>query len=284
MGTARLSLSTVAFRAGELVPALKLAARLGLAGVEVGPAHAAELRGSPQDFEDARAAFARLDLRPLSLHAWRHVDGLEEICPFAVELGAGLIVVHCPHEAIVAGLEAQASVLRRWNAWCRERGITLTVENASRQPLEPFAELFRAMPGLAMTLDVKHAYKPETLGLTHADYLRELGERVANLHLCGIDRSCEALGDGCPPGRDAVDWAELARDLASRGYAGLATVELSYPGHLTPGEIEAAYAGLRPAAIACTGLSERLAARGVEFFRSELAPLFSKGAGVSGKG
>ena len=271
MGQARLNLSTVAFRAGELVPALEWAARLGLAGVEVGSLHAEELRRSPEAAREATAAFKRLSLRPLSVHAWTDVEGLGEVCPFAAELGAGLVVVHCPHEAIVAGLEAQAEALRRWDGCCREHGIVLTVENASRQPLGPFVELFRAVPDLAMTLDIKHAYKPETLGLTHADYLRELGPRVANLHLCGIDRAREELGDGCPPGRDAVDWDELARGLAARGYSGLATVELAYPGHLSPDRMESAYAGLRPATSGAEDASRRLSAWGVEFFRQKFA-------------
>lgn len=270
MGQARLNLSTVAFRAGELVPALEWAARLGLAGVEIGPGHAEELRRSAEAKRAALEAFERLGLRPLSLHAWTQAEGLGEVCPFAAEIGAGLIVVHCPHQAIVAGLEAQAAELRRWDGWCRERGVALTVENASRQPLAPFVELFRAVPMLAMTLDIKHAYKPETLGLTHADYLRELAPRVANLHLCGIDRSREELGDGTPPGRDAVDWEEIARDLAARGYAGLATVELSYPGHLSPDRIESAYADLRPATPDAENVSQRLSAWGVEFFRQKL--------------
>ncbi|HOX07954.1 MAG TPA: sugar phosphate isomerase/epimerase [Planctomycetota bacterium] len=277
MSAARLSLSTVAFRAGELVPALEWAARLGLPGVEVGSHHAEELQRSPEAAREATTAFQRLGLRPLSVHAWTEVEGLGEVCPFTAELGAGLIVVHCPHEAIVTGLEAQVAALRRWDGWCRERGITLTVENASRQPLAPFVELFQAVPALAMTLDIKHAYKPETLGLTHADYLRELGDRVANLHLCGIDRSREELGDGCPPGRDAVDWAQLAADLAARGYAGLATVELAYPEHLSGGEIERAYAGLRPVAPDAEGASQRLSAWGVEFFREKLAGLLTDG-------
>jgi sugar phosphate isomerase/epimerase len=275
VSAARLSLSTAAFRAGELLPALEWAAKLGLAGVEIGPEHAEELRRSPETRREALATFERLGLRPLSLHAWKEVDGLGEVCPFAAELGAGLIVVHCPDQAIVAGLGAQAAALRRWDGWCRERGITLTVENASRQPLDPFVELFRAVPDLAMTLDIKHAYKPETLGLTHADYLRELGGRVANLHLCGIDRARDELGDGTPPGRDAVDWDELARDLAARGYAGLATVELAYPEHLSPDAMERAYADLRPAAPGAQDVSQRLSAWGVEFFREKLSTLLA---------
>jgi sugar phosphate isomerase/epimerase len=233
-GRARLSLSTVAFPAHSLPDALAWAARLPVAGVELGRDHAAELWRSPPAREAALDLCRRLRLPILSLHAWTQVEGLGDVCPLARDLGAGLIVVHCPHAALERDAAAQAELLRRWHAWCCEAGLTLTVENASRQPLEPFARLFRDVPGLAFTLDVKHAYKPETLGLTHADYLRALGDRVANLHVSGIDRARDELGDGIPPGRDAVDWSQLAGDLAQRHYAGLVTVEWAYPATSIP--------------------------------------------------
>jgi sugar phosphate isomerase/epimerase len=46
LGGATLSLSTNAFPEGELAGCLEWAARLGLAGVEVGPLHAQPLAGS----------------------------------------------------------------------------------------------------------------------------------------------------------------------------------------------------------------------------------------------
>ncbi|MCX7806417.1 MAG: hypothetical protein N3A38_14715 [Planctomycetota bacterium] len=138
-------------------------------------------------------------------------------------------------------------------------------------------ELFRAVPGLAMTLDVRHACKPETLGLTHADCLCEPAPCIANLHVCGIDRSRKELGDSTPPGRDAVVWEDLARDLAALGYSGPVTVELAYPSHLDTADIERAYAGIRPSMPGAEDLSRRLSAWGVEFFREKFAVLLKEG-------
>lgn len=275
MGDATLSLSTNAFAPDRLDACLQFAAALGLAGVEVGPRHGEGLHESPDAFEEARTAFRRLGIRPLSVHAYgkRTAYPLGDVCAFAERLGAGLVVVHCRHEALVEEFEAQVAHLTKWHDWCRERDMTLTVENSSIQPLEPFVRLFEAVPDLKLTLDVKHAYKPEKLGLTHVDYLRELGDRCANFHISGIDRSREPLGDGCPPGNDHVDWAALAADLARRRYAGLITIELNLPTYLSLEEQEAAYGDLPPADDALPTISHRLAKHAVGFFHRVLAPV-----------
>ncbi len=270
MGKATLSITTAVFPPDELVACLEFCAKLGLAGVEIGP-HA-ELRRSPERLGELRGALDRLEVRPLSVHAWTQVEGLEEVCAFTKELGAGLIVVHCRHEKIIEDFDNQVEMLHRWDDWCRERDLILTVENSSIQPLEPFVRLFEAVPHLRMTLDVKHAYKPEKLGLTHLDYMRELGGRPANFHISGIDRAREELGDGCPPGRDAIDWEDLAADLARRGYSGLITMELILPLYLSPAERERAYGDLPPATAERPTLSHRLAAHGAAYYREVLAP------------
>ncbi len=272
MGKATLSLSTNAFVPEELIPCLECAAKLGLAGVEVGPRNAARLFESVDELGEARGALLRLRLRVLSVHAWTGVEGLEDVCPFTELLGGELIVVHSPPQALDADFEGEAAGLTEWEGWCRRRGIRLTVENSSRQVLAPFAELFKAVPGLGLTLDVKHAYKPETLGTTHKDFMRELGDRAANFHISGIDRARDGLGDGVPPGHDHVSWSELARDLVARKYAGTITAELTFPRHLTEEEIRAGYCDLTEPDEEWPTLSHRLAQHGVEFFRRVLAP------------
>ena len=276
---ARLSFSTGAFPPDQFRRALEWAARLPVAGIELGLHHAQPMAESKRTRQAARAQFERLGVRPLSVHAWTQVEGLPEVCPFAAEIGAGLIVVHCPDEAIARDFSGQVDGLTRWHEWCRERNLILTVENASIQPLAPFVRLFEAVPGLAMTLDIKHAYKPEKLGLTHADYLRALGDRVANLHMTGIDRARDELGDSTPPGRDAVDWRRLARDLADREYSGLVTMEWTYPSHLDAQAIERAYAGIQPATPGAVTLSERLTAWCAEFYRDKFSPILAEPAG-----
>jgi sugar phosphate isomerase/epimerase len=273
VGKATLGLSTNCFLPDRLVECLECAAALGLAGVEVGPRNAVRLAESGEEYREARDTFERLGLRKLSVHAWTQVDGLEQVCPFVQGFGGELIVVHSPPEKLDADFDGEVRELTRWDGWCRERGITLTVENSSRQVCGQFGELFRAVPGLRATLDVKHAYKPETLGTTHRDFWPHLAERLANLHISGVNRSRDELGDGCPPSDDDnVDWRELGRDLAGIGYAGVLTAELTFPRHLGDEEIVRAYWDLGEADPDFPTLMHRLARNGVGYFRETLAP------------
>ena len=272
----RLSINTGAFAPDRILEALEWIPMLPVDGFELSPEHAHRMWASDAVRRTALRAAERSGIRPLSIHAWTQVEGLAQVCPFTAAMGAGLVVVHCRDEAIARDFDGQVAALSRWHDWCLERGLILTVENSSIQPLAPFVRLFEAVPGLRMTLDIKHAYKPEKFGLTHVDYLAALGDRVANLHVSGIDRARDYLGDGVPPGRDAVDWDALARELARRRYDGLATIEWSYPTHLEAASIEAAYADIRPATPDAITVSERLSAWCAAFFRDKFAPVLGK--------
>lgn len=271
MGKATLSLSTNVFAPNDLADCLACAARLGLSGVEVGPRNAQQLYESEEERRLARAVFERWNLRPHSVHAWTGTDGLPDVCPFTAAVGGRVIVVHCPDKEIESDFAGRVALLRTWDAWCRDRNIVLTVENASQQRLAVFARLFDALPALRLTLDIKHAYKPETLGTTHEDFLGVLAPRLANIHISGIDRAREALGDGCPPGRDAVDWRKLADTLLQTDYAGLITIELSLPLWMDETEREPLYPDLPLATPEEPTLAHRLAGHGVRYFRKQLA-------------
>jgi len=271
VGRAALQISSQTFPAGELLAGLEWAGRAGVSGVEFGPASTRQLHASADARRKVLGRLGGSGFRQWSLHASAEVEGLEADCALARELGAGLIVVHCPHQKLLGAFDEQVRALRRWDDWCRQRGVILTVENASIQPLEPFVSLFQAVPELRLTLDVKHAYKPERLGLTHADYLGCLGGRVANFHVSGIDRARDHLGDGVPPGRDAVDWDELAAELAGRRYAGLITAEVCLPEDLGAAELERAYGELAAPAAGARTLGERLARHSLDFFGRKFA-------------
>jgi sugar phosphate isomerase/epimerase len=277
---ATLSLSTNCFLPDRLGECLECAARLGLAGTELGPRNAIRLFESAEERRAALAAYERLNLRRLSIHAWTQVDGLEEACPFAAEVGGELVVVHSPPQKLDADFDVEVRELTRWNAWCREKGIVLTVENGSKQICAQFAELFAAVPDLRLTLDVKHAYKPETLGTTHRDFMARISDRLANLHVSGVNRSRDELGDGCPPSDDDnVDWRKFAARLAELGYAGVATAELTFPRHLTSDEIEKAYWDLGKPEPGFPTLMHRLARNGVGYFRDALGPALEESDG-----
>jgi sugar phosphate isomerase/epimerase len=271
LANATLSLSTNCFVPQELEACLECVARLGLAGVEVGPRNAIRLFESAEEYAAAQRAFERLGLRKLSVHAWTGVEGLELVCPFVEKFGGELIVVHSPPDKLDADFEAEVRGLTRWDAWCRERDIILSVENSSRQICAQFGELFQAVPGLRATLDVKHAYKPETLGTTHRDFWPHLADRLANFHISGINRARDELGDGCPPSDDDnVNWREFCRDLTTIDYSGVLTAELSFPRHLSDEEIAKAYWDLGEAEEGFPTLKHRLARNGVAYFRERL--------------
>jgi sugar phosphate isomerase/epimerase len=270
---ATLSLSSNCFPPGRLGESLECTARLGVAGVELGPRDAVVLAESAEEFRAAGAAFERLNLARFSVHAWTEVEGLGEVCPFAERFGCGLIVVHSPPEKLDADFAGQVRELTAWDKWCRERDIVLTVENSSMQRCAQFAELFAAVPGLRLTLDVKHAYKPEKLGTTHRDFLSRLAGRLANFHISGVNRAREELGDGCPPSdADNVDWREFGKDLAARGYSGIITAELVFPRHLSDAELQIAYRDLGGPEPEFPTLMHRLARNGVRYFREALGP------------
>ena len=277
MGHATLSLTTSSFPTGELKACLEWVAHLGLSGVEIGPHESQPLFEQGESaVKQTKDLFASLGIRPLSVHAWTQVEGLEDVCEFTRQLGAGLVVVHCRDESIVNDFENQVAMLKRWDAWCRDRDIIIAVENSSMQPLEPFVRLFKAIPELRMTLDVKHAYKPEKLGLTYLDYMRELGDRPANFHISGIDWAREQLGDGTPPGNDAISWDDLAADLALREYGGLITMEVILPEYLSVEEQEQAYFDLPKPTPGCSSISQRLTQHSAEFFRKKFAPVLGR--------
>lgn len=264
---ATLSYSTEVFAAQPLEVAIRWAHALGLGAVEVGKHHAEQLHGDATAGERGRAVALECGVRLASLHAWTGIDGLTEVCPTAHKLGVGLIVVHCRHEQLVGDLPGCVQTLSRWADWCGRHEVVLTVENSSRQPLRPFVELFAAVPALKMTLDVKHAYKPKLFGLTHVDYMNELGDRVANFHMLGIDPARDDdLGDGIPAGFEppGLSWRQLADDLAARQYRGLITAECSL--HVGPDDAERLYYDLAPADDNAPTLAHRLSRHNVRFF------------------
>lgn len=268
---ALLSLNTGAFPSDQWLEALEWSNKLAIDGIELSPDHAIKIWSDRDIRKTAQEIINKNKINLLSVHAWKHVEGLDEVCPFTNAIGSKLVVVHCSHDAITKQFEEQVKILRFWQEWCKSHDLILTVENSSFQPLEPFVELFSAVNGLKMTLDVKHAYKPERLGLTHKDYIAALGDRIANLHLSGIDRARDELGDGIPPGNDAVDWQLLAQELAKRKYQGIATIEWSYPDFLDDETIKATYCKFTLPNNHDFSVSQCLSAWCVKFYRDKLS-------------
>ncbi len=273
MGSATLSVSTVVFPENEVLcnKHLEWLRSLGVESVEMSSDDGRACHDDRDTLDDVRRTADRAAVRLASMHAWCDLNGVDAVCRTAAELGVGLVVVHCRHDDLTAAFERQVELARAYVRQCSELGIVPTVENSSRQPIEPFAALFEAVPELKLTLDVKHACKPETLGLTHKDYLQRLGDRAANFHVSGINRARDPVtGDGTPPGDDLIDWHELAEDLARRGYSGLITIESHLPSYLSREEQEEAYADLPDVATPENTIPERLSSYVVGFYREHL--------------
>ncbi|MCG3177849.1 MAG: hypothetical protein BIFFINMI_00169 [Phycisphaerae bacterium] len=276
MPRAKLSYSTQVFAAAPLAEAVAWASVLGLDAVEVGKDHAAAIGASHDALADARRLADASGVRLASLHAWGMTEVLDDVCRTTAELGAGLIVVHCSHAMLTDDFANQVAILARCDAFCRDRGVVLTVENSSSQRLGPFVALFDAVPSLRLTLDVKHAYKPARFGCTHIDYMAALGDRVANFHMLGIDPARDDdLGDGIPAGNNppGFSWQQLADDLADRRYAGLITAECSL--HVQPADALRLYPELFPLADDEPGLAHALSRHNVEFFGRTFAAVLA---------
>ncbi|MFW6158081.1 MAG: sugar phosphate isomerase/epimerase family protein [Planctomycetota bacterium] len=279
MRRATLSVSTVVFPEEDVLCRRHFGwlRSLGIGSVEVSKDDARACYADRASLGEVRREADRADVRLASLHAWCGLDGVDEVCRTAAELGAGLVVVHCPHEALASDFGTQVQRATAYVRGCSELRMIPTVENSSRQPLEPFVRLFRAVPELKLTLDVKHACKPETLGLTHKDYMRALGDRLANVHVSGINRARDPVtGDGTPPGDDLVDWHQFADDLRDRDYAGLVTIESHLPNYLTDAEQEEAYADLPDVDTPRNTIPERLSSYVVAYYREHLAAALAR--------
>ena len=274
MAGATLSISTVVFPADELLCESQLAwlHGLGITCVEVSKDDAARCHESRSVLEQVRNAAERYGVRVGSLHAWGGLDVAMDVCRTAADLGAELAVIHCPKGDLDEDFDGQVAKVRAYVDRCLELGVVPTLENGSKQTVAPFARLFEAVPDLKLTLDVKHACKPETLGHTHVDFMREIGDRAVNFHISGINRARDPVtGDGTPPGDDMISWSEFADDLKRRNYDGIITIESHLPNYLSPEEQEGAYADLPDVDAEQNTISQRLSSYVVRYYREQLA-------------
>lgn len=154
----------------------------------------------------------------------------------AAELGADRYVMHGPLR--VNGKRTQwepRETAERFAHLCRmadARGVRLTLENVHwclyHEPdyarrMEPYLDGV----SLGYTLDTKQAAQS---GYDMMEYLTDMGDRLANVHLCDV--APRENGQGlrtCLPGRGMLDFHALARALQKQHYKGPVTLEV-YPG------------------------------------------------------
>jgi len=104
---------------------------------------------------------------------------------------------------------------------CLEYGVELCYENVEwalyHRPGE-FTKLRAECPALKGVLDIKQA---RIAGYDYRDYLNEMGENLAHVHVSDTDET----GKMCLPGRGTFDFDELFRRLQDFGFDGAVLIE-----------------------------------------------------------
>lgn len=104
---------------------------------------------------------------------------------------------------------------------CQKYGVTLCQENVEwafyNRP-GVFTELKKYCPGLKGVLDIKQA---RITGYSYEEYLREMGENIAHVHVSDIDEQ----GKMCLPGRGTFDFQTFIKQLRDVGFDGPLLIE-----------------------------------------------------------
>ena len=232
-GPIRVALSTASVWPESVAVAFELAAELGYDGVEL------MVWGDPVS-QDV-AALAMLGVRHrmpvLAVHApcllitqrvWAADPAvrLERTVQAAIELGAGIVVVHPPfrwQRCYATEFLQQISALEA------SFGLTIAVENMFAVRRGRFE-----MSGYAPSPDPTDVGYPHyTLDLSHTATARvdavamvqRMGPRLAHLHLA--DGSGAPRDEHLVPGRGSQPCAEVCRTLVDRGFTGTVVLEIS---------------------------------------------------------
>lgn len=107
-------------------------------------------------------------------------------------------------------------------ARCRERGVTLALENvewSTYNRVGVFKRIADEVPYLAGVLDIKQARISEQ---PYEKYLAEMGEKLAYAHVSDLDER----GRICLPGKGVFDFDELIKRLKDVGFGGALLIEV----------------------------------------------------------
>jgi sugar phosphate isomerase/epimerase len=162
-------------------------------------------------------------------------------------LGGNITVVHfgkCPLPDVNEFLEGAKKRYREFLSQClpyaRERGVTIALENAGRDPssypptIPELKQLVVELEGLKVTLDTGHAHLVErrsgrrNTGTAIAENIKELREYMVHLH---VHDNRGKLDDHLPPGDGEINFNPMIRALSEIKYDGFAIAELWNPKH-----------------------------------------------------
>ncbi len=105
--------------------------------------------------------------------------------------------------------------------FCRERNVTLCLENvewSTYNRVGVFTEMQKYAPELKGVLDIKQA---RLSGTHYGEYLREMGESLAFVHISDIDEG----GKMCLPMQGKFDFDELIERLKEQNFHGALLIE-----------------------------------------------------------
>jgi sugar phosphate isomerase/epimerase len=192
---------------------------------DIDPARRQSYRHRARDVGIRLSVHAPLSAEPLRPGAERELD---ETLRFAVDLGAGLMVVHFSEPRRTE--EFAAAVVRLLQR-CSIVGVRLAIENVPHVAPEDFNRLFthlpratRNGPPVGMCLDIGHA---NLYPGTHNDYLAYLNRLApevpilhAHLHENHGDRDSHLVMFTGPAANEPLGVSTLLRQLAQRGFNG----------------------------------------------------------------
>ena len=101
-------------------------------------------------------------------------------------------------------------------AHCQAHGVTLCLENvewSTYNRVGVFSKIAQAVPHLRGVLDIKQARISE---YPYEEYLQEMGERLAYVHISDVD----GQGRICLPGKGIFDFETLVKRLKDIGFNG----------------------------------------------------------------
>ena len=157
---------------------------------------------------------------------------LEQVLADGKRLGASHYVMHGPARLFGGvkniGLTRIAPILVELSVLARQYDIQLTLENVSwcvfNEP-EFGVRLLDAIGGdaLRFTLDVKQAVRS---GHDPMEYIRAVGSRIVNVHLCDATQQENDAARYAMPGAGNYDFVQMFDELASFGYQGPAFIEV----------------------------------------------------------
>ncbi len=125
--------------------------------------------------------------------------------------------------------------------FCQRYGVTLCYENVEwafyNRP-SIFSELKKYCPKLKGVLDIKQA---RISGYDYLDYLKEMGEDIAHVHVSDIDEK----GKMCLPGKGSFNFELLIKQLRDVGFQGPLLIENYQGDYASLEELRASYEYLR---------------------------------------